>query len=444
MANYLIKNASLVNEGVIFASDVLITDSFIEKIDININTSLRVTEIDAEGKYLIPGIIDDQVHFREPGLIHKATIATEAKAAVAGGVTSYMEMPNTKPPATSLALLEQKYEIAKHTSLANYSFYMGTTNTNADEVLSINPKDICGIKIFMGSSTGDMLVENTHALEKIFGNAPCIIAIHSEDDGVVKQHLQQYLEAGTPLNASHHPLIRNVKACYDKTKFAITLAQKYGTKLHVLHISTLDELEFFGNEVALTQKKITAEVCVHHLWYSSDDYATLGNLIKCNPAIKDTKHKEALFTALLHDKLDVIATDHAPHTWDEKCKPYLDAPSGLPLVQHGINIMLQYYHQNKITLPKIVEKMCHNPAILFDIHRRGYLREGYYADMALIDIEHPTKVTKDNIHYKCGWSPLEGHTFRGQVTHTFVSGHLAYENDKFYDDRQGMRLVFER
>jgi dihydroorotase len=442
----LIRNTKVINEGQIKECDLLIKDGRIDQIG-KISTPIgkKLIEIDAKGKYVIPGIIDDQVHFREPGLTHKATIYTESKAAVAGGVTSFMEMPNTNPPAVTQELLEEKYQIASNTSLANYSFFMGTTNINPDEVLKTNPKKVCGVKIFMGSSTGDMLVENQATLDKIFANSPTLIAIHSENDHIVKANLEKFKQKyGEDVPVSAHPEIRSVEACYSMTKYAVGLAKKHNTKLHVLHISTAEELEFFTNTIPLAKKRITSEVCVHHLFFDASDYQKLGNFIKWNPAVKESRHKEALLKALLDDRLDIIATDHAPHTLEEKQQSYLKAPSGGPLVQHSLNVMLDFYNQGKISLEKIVDKMCHKPAELFQIERRGFIREGYWADLAIVDPDLVWEVNKSNIYYKCGWSPLEGKEFKGKVTHTIVSGHLAYANDKFDESKKGERLTFER
>ena len=447
MQNILIRNAKIVNEGKIIEGDILIKQGRIEKIGTisNIEQQTSHIEIDAKGKFIIPGIIDDQVHFREPGLTHKATIYTEAKAAVAGGITSFMEMPNTNPPATTQALLAEKYQIGAANSLANYSFFMGTTNANADEVLRTNPTNVCGIKIFMGSSTGDMLVENAQTLERIFCNAPILIAIHSESDTLVQVNLEKAkLKYGENIPPQAHAEIRNEQVCYKMTEYAVGIAKKCNTKLHVLHISTAEELAFFTNTIPLKDKRITAEVCVHHLWFDATDYYRLGNLIKWNPAIKEARHKEALFKALLDDRLDIIATDHAPHTWDEKQQMYLKAPSGGPLVQHSLNVMLEFYHQGKISLEKIVDKMCHKPAELFQIQDRGYIREGYWADLAIVDATQEWEVNKSNILYKCGWSAFEGYKFKGKVTHTIVSGHLAYSEGIFNETQKGSRLLFNR
>ncbi len=420
--NYLIKNATVVNEHKIFESDILIKEGRIEKIATNISLNYSIKEIDAEGLYLLPGAIDDQVHFREPGLTHKATIYTESKAAVAGGVTSFMEMPNTQPPAFTQQLLEDKYNIGKHTSLANYSFFMGTSNDNYDEVMRCNEKrkDVCGVKIFMGSSTGNLLVDNPLALDKIFGNSELLIATHCEDEKIIKENFARLKAEKEILEASDHPIIRNEEACFESSFRAIQFAKKYGSRLHILHISTEKELQLFTNLIPLKEKRITAEVCVHHLHFTSDDYERLSNQIKCNPAIKSPNNKAALWPALLDDRLDVIATDHAPHTWAEKNEPYEKAHAGLPLVQHSLMLMLHYYKQGKLTIEKIVEKMSHAVATCFKIEDRGFIREGYFADMVLVDLNKSFTVSKENILYKCGWSPLEGFTFPSSVTHTFL------------------------
>jgi len=454
MQNYLIKNVQVVNEGRITTSDVLIKNSRIEKIgELITQADSTVKEINGEGKYLLPGAIDDQVHFREPGLTHKATIYTEAKAAVAGGVTSFMEMPNTIPNALTQDLLEDKYSIASKTSLANYSFFMGTSNNNADEVLKTNDKrkDVCGIKIFMGASTGNMLVDSPNTLDKIFRESEVLIATHCEDERIIKENLEKIKKEKRELTAADHPVIRNEDACYESSLLAIQIAKKYNTRLHILHISTEKELRLFTNLFPLKEKRITAEVCVHHLHFSSDDYARLGNKIKCNPAIKGPHNREGLWKALLDDRLDVIATDHAPHTLEEKNESYEKAHAGLPLVQHSILLMLHYYKQGKISLEKIAEKMSHAVADCFQIKDRGYIREGYFADLVLIDMKQQTKVSKENILYKCGWSPLEGFEFPATITHTFVNGHLAYAgpalgggNGIWDESNKGMRLSFNR
>jgi len=467
MQNYLIKNVQVVNEGRIITSDVLIKNGRIEKIgELISQANSSVKEINGEGKYLLPGAIDDQVHFREPGLTHKATIYTEAKAAVAGGVTSFMEMPNTIPNALTQELLEDKYLIASKTSLANYSFFMGTSNNNADEVLRTNDKrkDVCGIKIFMGSSTGNMLVDSPNTLDKIFRESEVLIATHCEDERIIKENLEKIKKEKRELTAADHPVIRNEDACYESSLLAIQIAKKYNTRLHILHISTEKELLLFTNMFPLKEKRITAEVCVHHLHFTSDDYARLGNKIKCNPAIKAPHNREGLWKGLLDDRLDVIATDHAPHTLEEKYltpnpslkergdkSPYELAHAGLPLVQHPLLLMLHYYKQEKISLEKIAQKMSHAVADCFQIKDRGYIREGYFADLVLIDMKQQTKVSKENILYKCGWSPLEGFEFPASITHTFVNGHLAYacpapggRNGIWDESNKGMRMSFNR
>jgi len=447
MQIYLIKNIQVVNEGQVKTADVLVKNGRIEKVLPQISgTDKNVTEINGEGKYLFPGAIDDQVHFREPGLTHKATIYTESKAAVAGGVTSYMEMPNTVPPAFTQELLEQKYEIGRATSLANYSFFMGTSNDNADEVLKTNDKknDVCGIKIFMGSSTGNLLVDNALTLDKIFRESEVLIATHCEDERIIKQNLERLIAEGKELTPADHPIIRNEDACFESSFYAIQIAKRHNTRLHILHISTERELQLFTNLLPLKEKRITAEVCVHHLHFTSDDYARLGNQIKCNPAIKAPNNKEALWKALLDDRLDVIATDHAPHTWAEKNEPYAKAHAGLPLVQHSISLMLYYYRQGKISLEKIAEKMSHAVADCFQIKERGYIREGYHADLVIVDLNQPATVSKQNILYKCAWSPLEGFTFPATITHTFINGNLVYGNGEWNESQKGQRLKFER
>ncbi len=446
MQNYLLKNCFVVNEGSISSNDVLILNGRIEKIAASIEFGSNVTEINAEGKYLFPGVIDDQVHFREPGLTHKANIYTEAKAAVAGGVTSFMEMPNTIPNALNLELLEDKYRIAAQTSLANYSFYMGTSNQSADDTLKANlhKNDICGIKIFMGASTGNMLVDNYNTLDKVFRESELLIATHCESETIIKENYERIKAEKGELTAADHPLIRNVDGCYESSLMAIQIARQYNTRLHILHISTAKELELFGNMMPLKEKRITSEVCVHHLHFTADDYATLGYQIKCNPAIKAKENKEALWKALLDDRLDVIATDHAPHTWEEKQGAYEQTHAGLPLVQHPLLIMLHYYQQGMISLEKIAEKMSHAVATCFQIKERGFIREGYHADLVLVDLNQSSTVNKENILYKCGWSPFEGFTFPASITHTFVSGQLVYKNGQFDESQKGQRLKFER
>jgi len=447
MQNYLIKNIQVVNEGSIKTADVLITNGRIEKIAPQITkTNTAVIEINGEEKYLLPGCIDDQVHFREPGLTHKATIATEAKAAVAGGGTSFMEMPNTIPNALTQELLEDKYQVASKTSLANYSFYMGTSNDNAEEVLKTNKKknDICGIKIFMGASTGNMLVDNPNTLDRVFRESEILIATHCEDESIIKRNLEQLKSTGRILVPADHPVIRDEEACYESSLYAIQIAKKYGTRLHILHISTEKELQLFTNMFPLKDKRITTEVCVHHLHFTSDDYARLGNQVKCNPAIKAPHNKEALWKALLDDRLDVIATDHAPHTREEKNEPYEKAHAGLPLVQHSLLLMLHYYKQGRISVEKIAEKMSHAVADCFQVKERGYIREGYHADLVIVDMKHGMTVTKENILYKCGWSPLDGFEFPATVTHTFINGHLVYGNGVWNESQMGLRLAFDR
>jgi dihydroorotase len=444
--NYIIKNALVVNEGKTTSGDVCIKNGRIEKIGKNVSVKYAAEEIDGNGKHLLPGAIDDQVHFREPGLTYKANIYTESKAAVAGGVTSFMEMPNTLPPAFTQDLLEEKYSIAEKTSLANYSFYMGTSNENFDEVLKTNKKknDVCGVKIFMGSSTGNLLVDNPLSLDKIFSESELLIATHCEDEHIIRTNFQKIKEEKGTLEPSDHPLIRNGEACFESSFKAVQLAKKHGSRLHILHISTEKELQLFTNLLPLEEKKITAEVCVHHLHFTSDDYARLGNLIKCNPAIKAPNNKAALWDALLDDRLDVIATDHAPHTWEEKNEPYEKAHAGLPLVQHSLLLMLYYVNEGKITIEKVVEKMSHAVAKCFQIKERGFIREGYYADLVLIDLLQPFTVTKKNILYKCEWSPFENFTFPSSITHTFVNGNLVYGNNAFDESNKGMRIKFER
>jgi dihydroorotase len=443
MFSKLIKKATLVNEGVSVIKDVFIKDGLIERIDDNIQPSGNCLEINGEGLYLLPGVIDDQVHFREPGLTHKATIATEAHAAVAGGTTSFMEMPNTNPPALTQELLEMKYDVAAATSVANYSFFMGVSNSNAGEVLRTNDKkgSVCGVKIFMGSSTGDMLVDNYITLSKIFSESELLIATHCENENIINSNKLKYPDAD---NASYHPLIRDAEACFESSFSAVQLAKQYNTRLHILHISTAKELQLFTNMFPLADKRITCEVCVHHLHFTSDDYTLLGNLIKCNPAIKAPENKAALWEALLDDRLDIIATDHAPHTWEEKQQPYQKAPAGVPLVQHSLLLMLEYVKQGRITIEKVVQKMCHAPAQCFQIDKRGYICEGYHADLVLVDMNNTTKVSKENILYKCGWSPFEGHTFPAAVRYTFINGQIAYNDGKVNDTVRGQRLAFDR
>jgi len=442
----LIKNISVINEGACQLADVFINNENIESIS---SVGSRAYEanniIDGTGLHLFPGVIDDQVHFREPGLTYKGEIYTEAKAAVAGGITSYMEMPNTNPQTLTQTLLEEKYQRASEVSLANYSFFMGASNDNREEVLKTNPKIVCGIKIFMGSSTGNMLVDNRATLEAVFSEAPCIIATHCEDEATVRANLEKYkTEYGNNILPQHHPLIRNEEACYRSSSMAIELAEKHGTKLHILHISTAKETGLFRNDIPLKEKKITAEACIHHLWFSDADYLTKGNFIKWNPAVKSANDRDTILEAVLSNRIDVIATDHAPHTLEEKQKPYLEAPSGGPLVQHSFVAMLELYHHGKITLERIAEKMSHAVADLFQIKNRGYLREGYKADMVIVDLNRPWQVKKENLLYKCQWSPFEETTFRSQVVTTFVNGHAVYNNGLFDETKKGQRLLFNR
>ena len=446
MNRILIKNAKIVNEGVIFEGDVLIENDLIVEIADSISAkSSQCKIIDAEGNYLIPGAIDDQVHFREPGLTHKGDIESESKAAIAGGITSFIEQPNTIPNAITQEILEQKYELAAQNSYANYSFMMGGTNENLEEILKTNPRNVAGLKLFLGSSTGDMLVDSSESLEKIFSSTKLLIAVHSEDEETVKSNLEKFkLQYGDDIPVECHPLIRSVEACYKSTERIVKLAKKTGARLHVFHLSTAKELEFFTNKIPLQDKMITAEVCIHHLWFSDEDYKTKGNLIKWNPAIKSVDDRKALWTALLDDRIDVIATDHAPHTLEEKNQSYLKAPSGGPLVQHAVVAMFEAHHEGKISVEKIVEKMCHNPAKIFKIEKRGFIREGYYADLVIVNAGLPWSVKKENIIAKCGWSPFEGFTFKSRITHTFVNGQLVYNAFKVKDIRAGKRLLFER
>lgn len=436
----------MINEGSVREGDLLISGDRIERIDEHIspqNSNVRV--VDLEGRYLIPGIIDDQVHFREPGLTHKGDIASESRAAVAGGITSYMEQPNTKPAALTQELLEQKYQRAAEVSLANYSFNMGVSEDNIEEVLKTDPKRVAGIKVFMGSSTGNMLVEDEKVLNRLFAEAPTMIITHCEDEATIKANLEKAkAEFGEDIPFDQHPLIRSEEACYKSSNYAIKLAKKHGSRLHVFHISTAKEAAQFSNNVPLAKKKITSEVCIHHLWFSDKDYAEKGAFIKWNPAVKTAADRDGLWKALLNDRIDVVATDHAPHTFEEKSNLYLNAPSGGPLVQHALVAMLEQHHKGRISLEKIVEKMCHNPAILFQIKDRGYLREGYKADLCVFDLSNPWTVNQENILYKCGWSPFEGNTFRARVIHTFVNGQWVYRNGAIDESVRGERLLFDR
>ena len=443
--NILIKNANIVNNGKIFISDVLIDNNIIAKIDKDIKADSDVKIIDATGKYLLPGLIDDQVHFREPGLTHKANIATESKAAIAGGITSFIEMPNTVPQATTQKLLEDKFEIAAKTSYANYSFMFGGTNDNLEELLKTNPKNVAAIKLFLGSSTGNMLVDNQDVLEKIFSSTKMVIALHCEDEATIKTNLATYkAKYGDDIPMEFHPIIRSAEACYISSSKAIELAKKTGARIHVYHLSTAIETDLFVNNIPLKDKKITAEVCIHHLWFDNSDYTKKGTLIKWNPAVKSKNDKDALLTALLDDRIDIIATDHAPHTIEEKNNPYTKAPSGGPLVQHALIALLEMSKQGKISLEKIVEKACHNPAILYQIENRGYIKEGFFADLVLVDLNKSQTVTKENILYKCGWSPFEGTTFSSSILTTFVNGTIMYDNGTFNETVKGKRLLFNR
>lgn len=441
----LITNAKIVNENKIVEGDLLIVGERIEKIGSGLSAEGADRVIDASGKFLIPGAIDDQVHFREPGMTHKAEIYTEAKAAVAGGVTSYMEMPNTIPNALTQELLEQKYQRASQVSLANYSFFMGSSNDNLEEVLKTDSSKVCGVKIFMGSSTGNMLVDNVKTLEGIFSSVDALIATHCEDETTIRRNMEEYrAKYGEDVPITAHPLIRSEEACYLSSSKAAELARKNGARLHILHISTAKELSLFSNELPLEQKKITAEACIHHLWFSDADYETLGTRIKWNPAVKKASDRAAIRQAVKDNVIDVIATDHAPHTWEEKQQTYFKAPSGGPLVQHSVVAMMDLYHQGEFTMEKIVEKMAHHPAILFRMKDRGFIREGYYADLVLVDPAKPWTVSKDNILAKCGWSPFEGHEFKSSVTQTFVNGHLVYDAGKFDESARGKRLLFKQ
>jgi dihydroorotase len=446
MGSTLIKNAKIVNEGEIFEGDLLIEGGIIVEIAESISPkSPSVKIVDAEGNYLIPGAIDDQVHFREPGLTHKGDIESESRAAVAGGITSFIEQPNTVPNAVTQEALADKYEIAAQKSFANYGFMFGATNDNLEEVLKTDPKTVPGIKIFLGSSTGNMLVDNEAVLEKIFSSTPMLIAVHCEDEATIKANLEKYKEEfGDDIPVEYHPLIRTAEACYISSSKAVALAKKTGARLHVFHLSTAKEMELFTNKIPLEEKQITAEVCVHHLWFSDEDYKTKGNFIKWNPAVKTADDRKALWEALLDDRIDVIATDHAPHTLEEKKQSYLKAPSGGPLVQHAVVALFEAHHQGKISIEKIVEKMAHNPAKIFKIEKRGFIREGYFADLAIINTGLPWTVKKENILYKCGWSPFEGYSFKSRITHTFVNGELVYQNGKVKDVRNGKRLLFNR
>ena len=441
----LIQNATIVNENKIFKGDILLENEIITKISSKIKPTKNVKIINAEGKFLIPGFIDDQVHFREPGLTHKANIATESRAAIAGGITTFIEMPNTVPQATTQDLLEDKFKIAAADSYANYSFMFGGTNDNLEELLKTDPKKVAGIKLFLGSSTGNMLVDNEEILEKIFSSTKMIISVHCEDEGTIRKNTAIYKEKyGDDIPLKYHPLIRSEAACYLSSSKAIELAKKTGARLHIFHLSTEKETHLFRNDIPLEEKQITAEVCIHHLWFSDKDYEEKGTHIKWNPAVKTEKDRLGLWKALLDDRIDVLATDHAPHTLDEKNNNYLNAPSGGPLVQHAIIALLEKVKEGVIPIEKAVEKMSHNPAKLFQIEKRGFIKEGYFADIVLIDMNKPQTVSKDNILYKCGWSPFEGTTFSSTITHTFVNGNLIYNNGIFNDDIKGKRVTFNR
>lgn len=446
MNRILIKNAKIVNEGTIFEGDVLIENDLI--VEIADSISLKSSDckvIDAEGSYLMPGAIDDQVHFREPGLTHKGDIESESRAAVAGGITSFIEQPNTVPNAVTQEILEDKYQIAAQKSFANYSFMMGATNDNLEEVLKTNPKNVAGIKIFLGSSTGNMLVDNEAVLERIFSSTPMLIAVHCEDETTIKNNLAAFKEQyGEDVPVTAHNLIRSAEACYISSSKAVALAKRTGARLHIFHLSTAKEMELFTNKIPLEDKKITAEVCVHHLWFTDEDYKTKGNFIKWNPAVKTAEDRAELWKALNDGRIDVIATDHAPHTKEEKMQSYLNAPSGGPLVQHAVVAMFEAHHQGKISVEKIVEKMCHNPAKIFKIEKRGFIKEGYHADLVIVNPSLPWSVKPENILYKCGWSPFENFTFKSRITHTFVNGELVYNNFKVKDKRAGKRLLFDR
>jgi dihydroorotase len=445
MASILIKNGLLINENQQYVADIYVEDGFIAEINKSGISRKADKTIDAEGKWVVPGVIDDQVHFREPGLTHKAEIYTEAKAAVAGGTTSYMEMPNTIPQATTQEELAKKYARANECSLANYSFFMGGTNDNVEEILKTDPKTVCGIKLFMGSSTGDMLVDNEQTLRNIFAKTAMLIATHCEDEATVRKNTAEFVvKYGEDIPFDAHPLIRNEEACYLSSKLATDLAKEYNSRLHILHISTAKEIELFTNKIPLAEKRITAEVCVHHLTFNDTHYAQKGSLIKCNPAIKSEADQKALWYALNNDYFDIIATDHAPHTWEEKQNKYAKAPSGLPLVQHSLQLMLEHAKMGKITVNKVIQKMCHAPADLFGVQKRGYLREGYHADIVILNPETQVEVAKSNLLYKCGWSPLEGEIFTTVIEQTIVSGHIAYSFGKFDESKKGERLIFGR
>ena len=445
MQRMIIKNGTIFNEGKRFVADILIENNRITTIEPNIEALPNTQVIDATGKWILPGVIDDQVHFREPGLTHKGSIETESRAAIAGGVTSFIEQPNTVPNAVTQELLEEKYQIAAQSSFANYSFMMGGTNDNLDEVLKTNPRNVAGIKLFLGSSTGNMLVDNQEVLEKIFSSTKMLIAVHCEDEQTIKQNLQMAIDTyGDNIPVDQHPIIRSAEACYISSSKAVELAKKTGARLHVFHISTGKETELFTNDIPLKDKKITAEVCVHHLYFSDEDYAKKGNFIKWNPAVKTSQDRAQLWEALLDDRIDVIATDHAPHTLEEKSQQYLQAPSGGPLVQHSLLVLLDFAKKGKLSVEKVVEKMCHNPAVVFQIESRGYIKEGYFADLVIVDPNQDTKVSKENLLYKCGWSPLEGETLQAAIEKTIVNGHVVFDKGNFNESPKGQRLLFNR
>ena len=442
---FLVKNVRIVNEGNIFEGDVRVSGERIEKISSTITPNPSDTIIEGDGSWLLPGFIDDQVHFREPGLTHKAEIYTESRAAVAGGITSFMEMPNTVPNTLTQELLEQKYALGASKSLANYSFYMGASNDNLDEVLKTNTQNVCGVKVFMGSSTGNMLVDNEKTLEGIFSKSPMLVATHCEDEATIRRNIEHFKDKyGEDVPMKYHPIIRNEEACYLSSSMAVALAKKNNTRLHILHISTEKETHLFRNDIPLEQKRITAEACIHHLWFDSGDYDAKGSLIKWNPAVKSPSDREGILKALIDDRIDVLATDHAPHTLEEKSNSYFNAPSGGPLVQHALVALLQMYDEGKISIEKIVQKMAHNPAILFEVRERGYIREGYFADLVIVKPNKPWRVSKENIMAKCGWSPFEGETFNNSISHTFISGHLAWANGQIQEGKNGKRLQFDR
>ena len=447
MSSILIKNATIINEGRTYRNDVLVVNELISAIGssdyINIPSGTKI--IDAKGLLLIPGVIDDQVHFREPGLTHKGDINSESRAAVAGGVTSFMDMPNTNPQTITIDILNEKYRIGSENSLTNYSFYLGATNTNIDDVLKVDKSSVCGIKLFMGSSTGNMLVDNENALRELFAKSTLPVTAHCEDEPIIRKNSEIYMEKyGEEVPVKMHPLIRSREACFRSSSHAVTLAKEYNTRLHILHLSTADELKLFSNALPLNQKKITGEVCIHHLWFDESSYEKLGNLIKWNPAIKTRFDRDALINGVNNNIIDIIATDHAPHTLAEKENSYFKAPSGAPLIQHSLVAMLELWHRKIFSLEKIVEKMCHNPAILFNIRNRGFIREGYQADLCLVDPASPWSVSKDNILYKCGWSPFEGVTFQSKVVKTIVNGIIVYDNGVINEEYRGQRLMFDR